>query len=94
MMRSQFPGATLDAEVIGNYAKVAEKQLAQLGAPLKWYVKNEQDLTAMGLQIVNAWSLYQLSPERWPWQWQLLLRFFTQLPYFRNGYLIVETKLY
>ena len=93
MMRSCFPGATLDVEILGNYAKISNKNFTKIGAPLKWFVKNEEDLTAMGLQLINVWSLYELCPQRWPWQWQLLLKFLTQFPYFRNGYLIVETKL-
>ncbi|NER24330.1 MAG: class I SAM-dependent methyltransferase [Symploca sp. SIO1C2] len=92
-MRSRFPGATLDVEILGNYTKISNKNFTKIGAPLKWFVKNEQDLAAMGLQVVNVWSLYQLYPERWPWQWQLLLKFLAQFPYFRNGYLIVETRL-
>jgi O-methyltransferase involved in polyketide biosynthesis len=93
MMRSRFPGATLDVEVVGNYFKMYRKRFTQITAPLKWFVTNEENLARMGLQVVNACSLYQLYPERWPWQWQLLLRLLTQFPYFRNGYLIVETKL-
>ncbi|NEQ87899.1 MAG: class I SAM-dependent methyltransferase [Moorea sp. SIO2I5] len=92
-MRSRFPGATLDVEVLGNSAKMFSKMFSQIGAPLKWFVNNEQDLTAMGLQVFNTWSIYQLHQERWPWQWQLLLKLLTQFPYFRNTYLIVETKL-
>ncbi|NES19871.1 MAG: hypothetical protein F6K41_13300 [Symploca sp. SIO3E6] len=92
-MRSRFPGATLDVEILGNYTKISNKNFTKIGAPLKWFVKDEQDLTAMGLQVVNVGSLYQLYPERWPWQWQILLKFLTQFSYFRNGYLIVETKL-
>ncbi|NEO47622.1 MAG: class I SAM-dependent methyltransferase [Moorea sp. SIO4A3] len=94
MMRSRFPGATLDVEVLGNYAKnKISKNLSQIGASLKWFVKNEEDLTAMGLQVVNSWPLYQIHQERWPWQWQLLFKILGQFPYFRNTYLIVETKL-
>ncbi len=92
-MRSHFSGATWVMDVMGNYGKLLRKMTAKLEAPLQWFVKNEQDLTAMGLQVVNTWPLYQLYPERWPWQWQLLFKLLTQFPYFRNGYLIVETKL-
>ncbi|MGD1803955.1 class I SAM-dependent methyltransferase [Dapis sp. BLCC M126] len=92
-MRSSFPGATLDVEVVGRSAKISNKIFTQIGAPLKWFVKNQEDLTAMGLQVVNSWSMYQLYLERWPWPWRLLLRFMTQFPYFRNTYMIVETKL-
>ena len=93
-MRSRFPGATWAMDVIGNYWKLSnQKMLNKIGIPLSWFVKNEEDLTAMGLQVVNANSLYQLYPERWPWQWRLLVKFLTQFPYFRNAYLIVETRL-
>ncbi|NEQ71334.1 MAG: class I SAM-dependent methyltransferase, partial [Symploca sp. SIO2D2] len=92
-MRVQFPGATWVMDVMGNYSKSLKQMTAKAKAPLQWFVNNEEDLTAMGLQVVNAWSLYQIYPERWPWQWQLLLKFLTQFPYFRNAYLIVETKL-
>ncbi|NES08331.1 MAG: class I SAM-dependent methyltransferase [Okeania sp. SIO2F4] len=93
VMRSRFPGATLDLEVLGLSTKIYNKIFAQIGAPLKWFVKNQEDLTSMGLQVVNAWSMYQLHLERWPWYWKLLLRFLTQFSYFRNAYLIIETKL-
>ncbi len=92
-MHSRFPGATLDVEVLGNYAKLYSKMLTKIGAPLKWFVKNEADLAAMGLQVVNTCPISQLYPERWPWQWRLIFRFLNQFPYFRNGYLMVETKL-
>ncbi|WP_424094319.1 class I SAM-dependent methyltransferase [Moorena producens] len=92
-MRSHFSGATWVMDVMGNYGNFFKKKSAKFEAPLQWFVNNEQDLSAMGLQVVNTWPLYQLYPERWPWQWQLILKFLTQFPYFRNGYLIVETKL-
>lgn len=93
VMRSRFPGATLDLEVVGHSAKISRKIFTKIGAPLKWLVKSEEDLTAMGLQVVNSWSFYQLYLERWPWQWRILWKFLTQFPYFRNTYLMVETKL-
>ncbi len=93
VMRSRFPGATLDMEVVGHSAKISNKIFTQIGAPLKWFLKNQEDLTAMGVQVVNSWSMYQLYLERWPLPWRLLLRFLTQFSYFRNTYLIVETKL-
>jgi len=88
-MRSNFPGATLVMDVVGNSAKKAGSKLAQLGSPMKWYAKDERDIEALGLSLVNAWSLYQLYPERWP----LMLRLLSGIPYIRNGCLVVETKL-
>ncbi len=93
VMRSRFPGATLDLEVVGHSAKISNKIFTQIGAPLKWFLKNQEDLTAMELQVVNYWSMYQLYLECWPWYWKLLLKFLTQFSYFRNTYMIVETKL-
>ncbi|MBO3463554.1 class I SAM-dependent methyltransferase [Aetokthonos hydrillicola Thurmond2011] len=92
-MRSRFPGASFVLDILGNYGKVGSKVFSQIGAPHKWYVNNEQEVTAMGLRLLNVQSLYQLYPERWPWLPRLLLKLLTQLSYFRNGYLILETKL-
>lgn len=92
-MRSRFSGASLAMDILGNYGRVVSKVFSQIGAPHKWYAKNEQEVTAMGLHLVNAQSLYQLYPKRWSWQLRLLLKLRTQLSYYRNGYLILETKL-
>lgn len=92
-MRSRFSDASFVFDILGNYGKFGSKVFSQIGAPHKWYVKNEQEATALGLDLVNVWSLYQLYPERWPWQPRLLLKLLTHLSYFRNGYLILETKL-
>ncbi|NES23841.1 MAG: class I SAM-dependent methyltransferase [Symploca sp. SIO3E6] len=92
-MQSRFPGATCVVDVTGNFWKLYKKILNKLGVPFKWFVKNEEDLAAMGLQVVNAYSLYKLYPGRWPWQLRLFLPFMTKFSYFRNAYLIVEAKL-
>ncbi|NER52928.1 MAG: class I SAM-dependent methyltransferase [Symploca sp. SIO1A3] len=92
-MRSRFPGATLDVEVLGNYMRKPGKGFSKIGAPFKWFVNNEGDLTAMGLKVINSGSISELYLERWPWQWRLPWALLGQFPYFRNSYLIVETKL-
>lgn len=92
-MRSRFPGATWTMDVMGNFMKLYANIYAHIGAPFKYFVKNEEDLVAMGLQVVNAWPLFQIHRERWPWEWRLLLGFLMQFTYFRDCYLIVETKL-
>jgi len=92
-MRSHFPGATWVMDVMGNFFKFFIKTTAKMDVELRWFVKNEQDLAAMGLQVINTWSLYQQYPKRWPWQLQPFLKFLTAFPYFRNAYLIVETEL-
>jgi len=88
-MRQRFPGATLVMDVVGQLTKKTGNKLAQLGAPLQWYVKGEREVAQMGLSLVNVWSLYQLHPERW----SFLLRSLSWIPYIRNGCLILETKL-
>lgn len=92
-MRSLFSGALLVMDILGNCGKLASKDFSQIQAPHKWYAKNEQEVTAMGLHLVNVSCLYQLYPEHWHWQLRLPLKLLTHLSYFRNGYLILETKL-
>lgn len=94
-LKQRFPGATLLFDVIGSSPKSkGAKQLAQLSAPLKWFVKNEQDVAAMGLSLVQVRSLVQENcryPDRigfyrWiPW--------LSKLPAIRNASLILETTL-
>ncbi|MEM9267000.1 MAG: class I SAM-dependent methyltransferase, partial [Cyanobacteria bacterium P01_F01_bin.13] len=94
-LRQRFPGATLALDVIGGSRQSkSAKQLAQLNAPLKWFIKNEQDVAAMGLSLVQVRSLIQENcryPERigfyrWvPW--------LSKLPAIRNASLILETTL-
>ena len=91
-MRSRFPGATWVMDVVGKIAKKTGKPLEKLGAPLKWFVNNEREVEAMGLSLVNIWYPYRGYPpysQRWP----LPLRLLAQLPYFRNGFLIIESKI-
>jgi len=94
-LRRKFPGATLAFDVVGGSTKgKGAKQLAQLGAPLKWFVKNEQDVLAMGLSLLQVQSLIQENTQyrdrigiyRWiPWM--------SKLPPLRNASLILETKV-
>ena len=94
-LKQRFPGATFAFDVVGGSQKSkSAKYLAQLNAPLKWFVKNEQDVTAMGLSLVGVRSLIQENcryPDRigfyrWvPW--------ISKLPAIRNASLILETTL-
>ncbi|MEO0948832.1 MAG: class I SAM-dependent methyltransferase, partial [Cyanobacteria bacterium J06641_5] len=63
-------------------------------APLRWFVKNEQDIAKLGLSLVNVQSLIQencrypnrIGFYRWvPW--------FSKLPLIRNASLLLETTL-
>ena len=94
-LKQQFPGATLAFDIVGGTTKSkGAALLEQLGAPLKWFAQNEQDVAAMGLSLVQVRSLIQENcryPERigiyrWvPW--------ISKLPPIRNASLIVEALL-
>ncbi|MEH2243280.1 class I SAM-dependent methyltransferase [Nostoc sp.] len=94
-LRQRFPNATFMFDVVGGVSKgKAAKWLAELGAPMQWFVKNERDIDGMGLAIAQVLSLMQenyryphrLNALRWiPW--------IAKLPYFRNAGLILETKV-
>ncbi|MEM9450463.1 MAG: class I SAM-dependent methyltransferase [Cyanobacteria bacterium P01_E01_bin.6] len=94
-LRQRFPGATFAFDAVGGSSKgKGAKQLAQLGAPLKWFIKNEHDVTALGLSLLQTRSLVQENCRyrdrigffRWiPW--------LAKLPGLRNASLILETKL-
>jgi O-methyltransferase involved in polyketide biosynthesis len=59
-LKQRFPGATLVFDAVGSSPKSkGAKQLAQLGAPLKWFIKDEQTIAEMGLFVVNVQSLIQ-----------------------------------
>ncbi|MGF1568048.1 MAG: class I SAM-dependent methyltransferase [Nodosilinea sp.] len=94
-LKQRFPGVTLAFDAVGGvtHAKGA-KQLAELGAPLKWFIQTEADAAAMGLKLVEVRSLLQencryrdrIGPFRWvPW--------LSQLPPLRNAGLVIEARL-
>ena len=94
-LQQRFAGATLAFDVVGGTTQnKGTKDLAQLNAPLKWFVKNEQEIAAMGLPLVTVQSLIQencrypdrIGVYRWvPW--------LSKLPPIRNASLILETTL-
>lgn len=94
-LQERFPGATLVFDAVGFSSKSkGAKQLASLGAPLKWFIKNEKDIEALGLSLVQVKSLVQencrypsrIGIYRWvPW--------ISKLPFLRNASLIAETKI-
>ena len=94
-LKTRFPGATFAFDTVGEATRGSgAKQFAQLGAPLKWFIKNEGDIAAMGLTVVKTRSLVQencryrdrIGGFRWvPW--------LSKLPPLRNASLILETKL-
>jgi len=94
-LRQKFPGATLVFDAFGSSPKSkGAKQLARLGAPLRWFIKNEWNVAAMGLNVVQVRSLTQencryphrIGIYRWiPWV--------SKLPPIRNAALVLETTL-
>lgn len=94
-LQESFPGATLIFDALGFFSdNKGAKQLSELGAPLKWFIKNERDIEALGLSLVQVKSLVQencrypnrIGIFRWfPW--------ISRLPFLRNASLIVETKV-
>ena len=92
-MKDRFPGASLDLDVLGNVIKRSRKDFEKLNAPIKWYAKNEQDIANLGITLLNVSPLYQLYSNYWPSKYRLLLKILTKIPYYRNSYLMIETKL-
>ena len=94
-MQERFSGSTLILDVVGGLTQGETAQkLADLGAPLQWFVRNEQDLAKMGLTLTQVLSLIQCN-QRYPdrigiWRW---FPWLSRLPALRNSCLIVEAKL-
>ena len=89
-LRQYFPGATLVLDVATTKAKNKKslEKASRLGAPMKWFVKNKQELMAMGLSFVTVSSMLQAYPKRWRF-----FRFLSWIPSIRNANLIIESVL-
>lgn len=95
VLKQRFPRATLACDVVGGTTRGrTAKQLAQVGAPLKWFAQGEQELAAMGLSIIGVQSLIQemchypqrIGFYRWvPW--------LSTFPPIRNSSLIIEGRV-
>jgi O-methyltransferase involved in polyketide biosynthesis len=93
-LNQRFSGATFVFDVVGGITKgKTARFLASIGAPLQWFVKDERDISEMGLNLVEVRSLIQetclyrdrIGFYRWiPW--------IAKLPPIRNAGLILETK--
>ncbi|MEM9503894.1 MAG: class I SAM-dependent methyltransferase [Cyanobacteria bacterium P01_E01_bin.43] len=94
-LKQRFAGATLVFDAVGGLTRgQTAKQLADLEAPLKWFINHERDLTAMGLTVVEARSLIQemchyrdrIGVYRWvPW--------LSKLSPLRNSSLLIESRV-
>ena len=94
-LRQRFPGSKFVFDVVGGATRGrGAKQLAQLGAPLKWFVKNEWDVAAMGVSLIQVRSLIQ---ETCQYSHRIgfyrLFTWLSKLPALRNSSLILETVL-
>ena len=94
-LRKRFPGTKFVLDVVGGATRGrGAKQLAQLGAPLKWFVKNERDVAAMGVSLIQVRSLIQ---ETFQYSHRIgfyrLVPWLSKLPALRNASLILETAL-
>ena len=88
-LRVRFPGATLVGDVMGEANRAnAGQRLEAIGAPAHWFVGSEQELTNLGLSLVNVWPLIAQHPHRWGElaQW-------AADPFLCNSSLIFEAKL-
>lgn len=89
-LRSRFPGATFVADVMGEGNRAnAGKRLEIIGAPAHWFITDEQDITNLGLSLVNVWPLITQYPQRWGAdiaQW-------AKDPVLRNSSLVFEANL-
>jgi len=89
-MRERFPGVTFVLDVQGKLTQMSvAKSAARAGATMKYFVKDERDVAAWGMTLVNVWSLFHLYPEQWRYQ-----RYLAWLPLFRNAVLFIEARLY
>ena len=94
-LRRRLPGATLVFDALGSLSQITgARQFAQLGAPLKWFIEDEQAVAAMGLSLVNARSLIQENC-RYPSRLGFFcwIAWLSQLPPIRNAGLILETTV-
>ncbi|MEM9007045.1 MAG: class I SAM-dependent methyltransferase [Cyanobacteria bacterium P01_F01_bin.86] len=94
-LKQRFEGAAFMFDAIGGVTQGSgAKQLARLGAPLKWFIDDEHDVAAMGLSLVKVRSLIQENcryPDRIGWyRW---VPWLSQLPSVRNASLVLETRL-
>lgn len=93
-LRERFAGATLAFDIGGiGFKQWNSQPAARLGAPIKWFVKDERDVAALGLSLVKVLPLFSSYPKRWgliPWLywWLPFCRSFL-----RNFCLILETRL-
>ncbi|HHP7244179.1 MAG TPA: class I SAM-dependent methyltransferase, partial [Elainellaceae cyanobacterium] len=90
LLRRNFPGSSLVLDVATVRAKnrKALEKASQLGAPMKWFVRNSQDLNAMGLSLIDVLPMLQAYPNRWRY-----FRWLSWIPSIRNANLIIHSRL-
>ena len=89
-LRKKFPGSSLVLDVATFQArnKKALEKVSRLGAPMKWFIKNNQELTAMGLAPIDILPMIQAYPKRWRH-----FRWLSLIPGIRNANSVVKGRL-
>ncbi len=65
-MNKRFPGATFAFDVVRTFNRDRmQDSFSRMDAPVQWAVAGEQDIPAMGLQVLNIWYLLLERPQRW-----------------------------
>ena len=82
------PKLTILNKIGQKLGKKRAEQMAELEAPFKWFTK-EQEVTTMGLSIINICRLYRDYRQHW----SLLVKLLSWQTPLGNIYLILETKL-
>jgi len=94
-LKQRFLGATFLFDAVGGITRGRwARQMARLEAPLRWFIRDERDIPALGLSVLEVRSLPQdmcRYPHRLGWfRW---MPWVSKLPPLRNACLILETKL-
>ena len=88
-MKQKFPGAIFIFDTLGRKAKqLGEKFTLRANAPLKWVVKNKQEVHALPLEINRVTSLFEHYKQRLG-----IARLMYWVPPVRNMNLFVESRL-
>lgn len=65
-MNRRFPGATFAFDVVRTFNRDRmQESFTRMDAPVQWAAESEDDVPAMGLQVLNTWYLLLEQPHRW-----------------------------
>jgi O-methyltransferase involved in polyketide biosynthesis len=88
-LRRRFPGATFLLDVAGHALRDRrEDAFAGIDAPIRWTVADENEVAALGVELLHVWSMLAQHPARWGDQYRANLT-----PEQRNSSLLIEARL-